>query len=227
MTRRHAMIACLNMDGSNVKLRIAALLTVSMLAGCRTAGDVEGGGVFAIRSNCPVAGVPAGTGDITLFNAPGSSDSRSIDVTATLGYVRSTCQDVGNDVVSTVSFDVVAMRSTPGPARQLFLPYFDVALQAGEKVVAKQVGQVQLYFPAGQMRAYAKGRATIRVNRSVATLPDSAREALTRERKAGEADAAIDPLSDPAVRAAVAQASFEHLVGFQLTDEQIRYNATR
>ena len=28
-------------------------------------------------------------------------------------------------------------------------------------------------------------------------------------------------------RAAVAQATFEHLVGFQLTDAQLRYNATR
>ena len=50
---------------------------------------------------------------------------------------------------------------------------------------------------------------------------------LTRERKAGEAEAAIDPLTDPAVRAAVAAATFEHLVGFQLTQDQLRYNATR
>ena len=210
-----------------MKLRLAALLTLSLLAGCRTAGDVEAGGVFAIRSNCPVAGVPAGTGDITIFNPPTSTDSRAIDVTATLGYVRSTCQDVGNDVVSTITFDVVALRSAPGPARQLYLPYFDVALQAGEKVVAKQVGQVQVYFPEGQVRAYTKAQATVRINRSVATLPDAAREALTRERKAGDPQAAIDPLSDPAIRAAVAQASFEHLVGFQLTQDQIRYNATR
>jgi hypothetical protein len=29
------------------------------------------------------------------------------------------------------------------------------------------------------------------------------------------------------VRAAVAAATFEHLVGFQLTQDQLRYNATR
>ena len=46
-------------------------------------------------------------------------------------------------------------------------------------------------------------------------------------RKAGEAEAAVDPLTDPAVRDAVAKATFEHLVGFQLSDEQLRYNATR
>ena len=50
---------------------------------------------------------------------------------------------------------------------------------------------------------------------------------LTRPRKAGEAEAAIDPLADPAVRAAVANATFEHLVGFQLTQDQLKYNATR
>ena len=67
----------------------------------------------------------------------------------------------------------------------------------------------------------------MRVNRGAATLPAEARRALTRERKAGDPQAALDPLADPAVRAAVASATFEHLVGFQLTQEQIKYNATR
>jgi hypothetical protein len=47
------------------------------------------------------------------------------------------------------------------------------------------------------------------------------------ERRPGDADAAIDPMSDPAVRAAVQRASFEVLLGFNLTPEQLRYNATR
>jgi hypothetical protein len=46
-------------------------------------------------------------------------------------------------------------------------------------------------------------------------------------RKPGDADAAVDPLSEPTVRAAVARATYEHLVGFQLTPDQLRYNATR
>ena len=44
---------------------------------------------------------------------------------------------------------------------------------------------------------------------------------------AGDADAAIDPLSIPEVRAAVQRASFELLVGFQLTQEQLEYNVRR
>ena len=67
----------------------------------------------------------------------------------------------------------------------------------------------------------------LRVNRGAATLPANVRQILTRPRKAGEAEAAIDPLADPAVRTAVANATFEHLVGFQLTQDQIKYNATR
>jgi hypothetical protein len=70
-------------------------------------------------------------------------------------------------------------------------------------------------------------QATGRVNRAVATLPANVRQILTRPRKAGEAEAAVDPLADPAVRAAVANATFEHLVGFQLTQDQLKYNATR
>ena len=48
-----------------------------------------------------------------------------------------------------------------------------------------------------------------------------------RTRKTGDADAAVDPLSDPKIRDAVARATFEHLVGFQLSQDQLRYNATR
>ena len=77
------------------------------------------------------------------------------------------------------------------------------------------------------VHAWTRVQATVRVNRGAATLPENVRRAITRERKPGDPQAAIDPLSDPAVRAAVANATFEHLVGFQLTQEQIRYNATR
>jgi hypothetical protein len=50
---------------------------------------------------------------------------------------------------------------------------------------------------------------------------------VTRERKPGDPDAAVDPLANPEVRDAVRRASFEVLVGFQLTRDQLAYNATR
>jgi hypothetical protein len=213
-----------------VKLRLAALLSVSLLSACRHAGDItaeNGGGVYAVRSDCPIAGVPAGTGDITLFNPPNSTAASAIDVTAAITDVRATCQDGATDVVSTATFTIVALRREAGPARQVVLPYFDVALQGGTNVVAKRVGQAVLNFAAGDLHAWARVQATVRVNRGAATLPANVRQILTRPRKAGEAEAAIDPLADPAVRTAVANATFEHLIGFQLTQDQLKYNATR
>jgi hypothetical protein len=213
-----------------VKLRLAALAAVSLLSACRHTGDItaeNGGGIYAVRSACPIAGVPAGTGDITLFNPEGSTDSRAIDVTAAVTDLRATCQDAGNDVVSTATFTVVALRRDAGPARQVVLPYFDVALQGGANVVAKRVGQAVVNFAPGDIHGWVRVQATVRVNRGAATLPANVRQILTRPRKAGEAEAAIDPLADPAVRTAVANATFEHLVGFQLTQDQIKYNATR
>jgi hypothetical protein len=213
-----------------VKLRLAALAAVILLSACRHAGDItaeNGGGVYAVRSACPIAGVPAGTGDITLFNPPGSTDSTAIDVTAAITDVRATCQDAGSDVVSTITFTVVGLRRAPGPARQVMLPYFDVALRGGTEVAAKQVGQAVLNFAAGDVHAWARVQASVRVNRAAATLPANVRQILTRPRKAGEAEAAVDPMSDPAVAKAVANATFEHLVGFELTQDQIKYNATR
>lgn len=212
-----------------MKLRLAALVPLFLLSSCRHTGDLmdDEKGVYSVRNACPIAGVPAATGDITLFGPGGSADSRNIDVTATITHVHGTCVDTGSDLVSTVTFLVLGLRSDATQARQVALPYFDVALQGGETVVAKQVGQIVLNFPAGDPHASAQLQATVRVSRAAATLPDTVRRELTRERKPGELEAAIDPLSDPAIRSAVAKATFEHLVGFQLTEEQLRYNATR
>ena len=213
-----------------MKLRLAALATLTLLAGCRHSGDVtaeNGGGIWAVRSACPLVGVPSGTGDITLFDPPGSTDSRAIDVTATITDVRATCQDTGSDVISTATFTVVALRRDAGQARQVILPYFDVALRGGSEVAAKQIGQLALNFSAGGIHAWTRVQATVRVNRGAATLPADVRRTLTQPRKSGQAEAAIDPLADPTIRAAVANATFEHLVGFQMSQDQLKYNATR
>jgi hypothetical protein len=211
-----------------MKLRLAALLALPLLSGCIHKGDImEEGGVYAVRSACPIPGVPAATGDITLFNPAGSTDSRAIDVTASISDLRATCGETGSDVVSTATFMITALRRDPGPARQVVLPYFNVALQGGGRLAAKSLGQAVLNFGAGDIHAWTRVQATVRVNRSATTLPESVRRRLTNPRKPGQTEAAIDPLSDPAIRAAVQKATFEHLVGFELTQDQLKYNATR
>ena len=212
-----------------MKFRIIALLSLVLIAGCRRPGDVieEKYGVYAIRSACPVVGIPAGTGDITLFNPVGSTDSRAIDVTATITDLRGTCQETADEVISTVTFTVTALRREPGPARQVSLIFFDAAVRGGSAVAAKQLGQVLINFPAGDIHGWTTAQASVRINRGAATLPENVRQLLTRPRKAGDIDAAVDPLADPEVRSAVANATFEHLVGFQLSADQLRYNVTR
>jgi hypothetical protein len=198
-----------------------------LASACSKEGRLAETGVYVVRSACPQVGIPAATGDITLFNPSNRTDAASIDVTAAITNLRSTCDETGANVVSTASFDVVGTRRDAGPARTVVLPYFTVAMQGGTQVVAKRLGNVALNFAAGSQRAQTSGQATIQVSRSVATLPVDVRWVLSLERKPGDADASIDPLSDPKIRDAVARATFEHLVGFQLTPEQLRYNATR
>src|SRR4029079_5737119 len=138
-------------DNPPVKLRTTALLALTLLAGCRHAGDVtsdNGGGIYAVRSTCPIVGIPTGTGDITLFNPQGSTDSGAIDVTAAMTQLRAFCQNAGDAVVSPVTVTVTGLRRDAGPARQVVLPYFDVALRGGSTVAAKQVGAIALNFPA-------------------------------------------------------------------------------
>ena len=210
-----------------MKLRLASIIALALLAGCSRKGNIEEGGIYTIRSACPQVAIPAATGDITLFDPAGNTSAAAIDVEAAITNVRDNCQDSGAEIVSTATFDVVATRRNPTEARQVLLPYFDVVVQAGNRIVAKRIGQVALNFPAGSIRAQTSAQATARVSRAAATLPESVVQVLTKRRKVGDPDAAIDPMSDPAIRESVAGATFQHLVGFQLTADQLRYNATR
>lgn len=48
-------------------------------------------------------------------------------------------------------------------------------------------------------RGQVAGEASTTIARSAATLPDDVREKLTRRRKAGDEDAAVDPLTQPEI----------------------------
>ncbi|MBB3763953.1 hypothetical protein [Sphingomicrobium lutaoense] len=206
---------------------LAPILLATLLAACSREGQIGNGGIYTARSACPQVAIPAGTGDITLFNPADSRSADAIDVSATITNLRGTCSEGEGIVASTATFDVVASRRDAGPARQVVLPTFNVAMQGGESVVAKRVGQVVLDFPAGALRTQTSATATIRVDLAAVTLPPEVRAELTRRRKPGDVDAAVDPLTIPSVRDAVARATFEQLVGFQLSPDQLRYNVTR
>lgn len=211
-----------------MKLRLLLpLLTLPLLSACSRNGQIEDGGVYVTRSTCPILGIPAATGDITLFNPPMSRDAEAIDVSATMTNLFANCDESGEWVMSNAVFDVLAVRRDATTARQVVLPFFSVGVQGGSRVVAKRVGRVVLNFAAGSYRAQTKGQTVLRVSRAAAALSENARKTLTRVRKPGQEEAAVDPLTDPAVRAAVAAATFEHLVGFQMSNDMLRYNATR
>lgn len=209
---------------------LAAVAGLTALGGCRSEGDIvvdTGVGITALRSVCPAVGVPDFTGDVTLFSPADARTADAIDVSAAITNVRSTCDDTGEQVYSTATFDVVAMRSDTSGPRTVSLPYFSTVMRGGTSVVAKRVGTVELTFAPGQARAQGSGTAGAFVTRAEATLPDDIRERITQRRRAGDQSAAIDPLTEPDVRAAVARATFELLIGFQLTEDQLAYNATR
>jgi hypothetical protein len=206
-------------------LGLSALTLV--LGGCAGKGEFDSGGITAVRSACPAVAVPAGTGDITLFDPAGSRVASALDLTATITNVRSTCTEAGDQIVTTVTFDMDARRNRADAARDVTLPYFITIVRGGSAVVAKRIGAVAVHFDAGQQRAHASGTGSTQIARAAATLSDAVKEQLTRKRKAGDEDAAVDPLSKPDVRQAVLRVSFEALVGFQLTDDQLKYNATR
>jgi hypothetical protein len=201
-----------------------------LLAGCASDGEIDvtsGVGVTATRSGCPTVAVADGTGDVTTFNPTNSQDANAIDVVASITKLRPSCNDAGEKIYSMASFEVLASRRDSRGARTVTLPYFTTVLQGGSAVVAKRVGNVTLNFADGQDRASATAKAASYIDPASARLPAEIIQKITKKRKPGDADAALDPMADPEVKAAVQRASFEMLVGFQLSEAQLRYNMTR
>ena len=208
------------------KAAAAVLLSLGLL-GCAQEGDIFQTGILTTYTACPSVAIPAPAGDITLFDPPASRDAAAIDVVATISNLRSTCDETGDYIVTTANFEVSGQRRDNRGVREVVLPYFATVVQGNGNVVAKRVSRVGLRFEDGQYRARTTGAATSQVLRSAATLPEDIRRQITRERRPGDPQAAVDPMADPAVRAAVERARFEVLVGFELDQEQLRYNATR
>ena len=213
------------------RFRLAAAFSCTLaLAGCKSSGDIvvdEGVGITAVRSTCPAVGIPDFTGDVTTFTAPDNYTADALDVSASMTNLRFDCAENASEIYATVNFDVLARRTDTRGAKQVTLPYFVAVMRGGSAIVSKKIGTVTINFADGQERAQVTGNAAAFINRAEATLPDDIRRQITRKREAGDADAAVDPLTQPEVRAAVARATFEVLVGFQLTENQLRYNATR
>ncbi|MEH6789039.1 hypothetical protein [Parasphingorhabdus sp.] len=218
------------MANGRLKKVVLAAVTVLAVSGCAKDGalDVSSGvGVSVTRTGCPAVAVPSHTGDITLFSPENSTDASAIDVVANITNLRSTCNSEGARIYSEATFDVYALRTRPTGARTVTITYFSTVIQGGTAVVAKRVSTVTLQFADGAYRATASGKAGSYVDASAARLPEDVIDRLTRKRKPGDPDAALDPLADPEIKAAVARSSFELLVGFQLTPAQLQYNATR
>lgn len=209
---------------------LPVLAATAALAACAGEGELvldQGVGITSVLSTCPAVGIPDYTGDITTFRSADDRSLASLDVSAAITNLRPTCNDTGAQVYSEASFEVHARRTDTRGSRTVTLPYFVTVLRGGNAVVSKRVGEVSLTFADGQERAVASARVGSYVNRADASLPDDIREKITRRRRPGEVDAALDPLADPEVKAAIARTRFEMLVGFQLTEDQLAYNVTR
>ncbi|WP_397583290.1 hypothetical protein [Sphingorhabdus sp.] len=205
-------------------------IVAAALAGCSREGDLDVGagvGVNVTRSGCPTVAVPDGTGDITIFNPASSQDADAIDIVASVTNVRTTCNESGDKIYAQATFDVQARRSDASGSRTVTLPYFNTVVQGGSAVISKRIGQVTIQFADGQQRASAQAQAASYIDKASASLPAEIVQKITKKRKPGDPDAALDPMADPEVRAAVVRSSYEMLLGFQLTEDQLRYNVTR
>lgn len=204
-----------------------ALVILSACGAKRGDLDMSGQGIVQFRNNCPTVAVAAQTGDITLFDPASSREASAIDVVANITDLRSTCATVGDDFYTEVTYAVNALRRDAGAAREVDLPVFSTVVRGGTSVIAKRITTIRLSFSAGSLRAHATGQTGAYVNREAATVPPDVLNMVNRRRRTGDADAALDPLQRPEVKEALQRSSFELLLGFNLTSDQLRYNVTR
>jgi hypothetical protein len=108
-------------ENAIVKRRLTTLALVLLATACSREGQITERGIYITRSICPQVGIPAATGDITLFSPPNRTDAAALDVSAAITNLRTTCDDTGANVISTVTFDVVATRRDAGEARSVVL----------------------------------------------------------------------------------------------------------
>ena len=222
----------------------AGLAVTALVSGCASKGELvvdDGVGITAVRTSCPAVGIPNYTGDVTLFRDGDARDVSAIDLAASMTDVRGNCDQAGQaaeeynkrhpgaagQVRTQVAFRVEARRADTAGARDVTLPWFITVLRGGTAVVSKRIGTVSLHFADGQARAQATATGLAVIDKAEATLDKATRDKIEKRRTAGQADAALDPLADPDVKEAVKRATFEVLVGFQLDDKQLAYNATR
>jgi hypothetical protein len=207
-------------------MRVVAPLTALAIAATALAG-CQSNPFKVTRSSCPAVAVPTYAGDTTLFAPGATADAANVDVVATITNLRDNCIDATETLASSVTYDVIARRTDTAGARQLVLPVFASVVQGGNLVVSKQIGSVVVDFAAGEARAIGRGAARTSIARSAMALPAAINTRIKRKRKAGDVDAATDPLADPEVKAALRAASFEVLVGFQLSDAALAYNVSK
>ena len=133
----------------------------------------------------------------------------AIDVVATITNVRATCDETRR----LDRHQRHRSKCRPAPrhergARDVVLPYFATVVQGGSNVVAKRVSRVALRFADGQL---PRPTTAAPAPRGAARGGDPARrhppQIYPRAQRAGDPDAALDPMADPAVRAAVAAAT--------------------
>jgi hypothetical protein len=215
---------------NNITKILSSGIAFLVVSACSNNGQLDvssGVGVNVTRSGCPAVAVPDGTGDVTLFNPEGNQSAAAIDVVGVITKLRPVCNDTGTKIYTETSFEVLATRMNASGARTVTMPYFSTIVQGGSAVVSKRIGQITLQFADGQTKAMATGKAASYIDASAARLPEDIITKITKKRKAGDTDAALDPLADPDVKAAILRSSFEQLIGFQLTEDQLRYNVTR
>lgn len=188
---------------------ISLAVVAAMLAGCSS------NPLQITRSICPAAAVARNVSDLTQFSPPTSRDADAITLTATFSDMAVKCSEKGSRIFSDLSVTIAGQRASAAGDQTISVPYFVAVVKGGQTLLSKQLYSANLDFKAGQVRAHTTQTVRADISRSAAI------DAL------GPAPKASKDASDPFVETVQKASPFEMVIGFQLTDDQIIYNARK
>ncbi len=191
-------------------IALFALCSAALVSGCKSDNPL-----LITRTSCPAVAVVKYANNYARF-APGAKYSAAgLELSAQLSNVQVSCADArGGAPVSSVSFDLSAVRASATTAEQADIPYFVTIVENGTTILSKQVYAAPVQFAEGASRAMV--RQSFSATTPFVPLPP---EPSQKEKRKQFQQFAED--SRPKA------AQFEILIGFQLTEEQAAYNVQR
>jgi hypothetical protein len=188
-----------------MKALLPAFAALLALAGCAS------NPLIVRRTSCPAVAVVKNASTMTRFSTQGRYDAQDVQLTAMISNIQPSCVERRDGAVTAVRFEILAARRAAAGVQEVQLPYFIMLVKDGQTILAKQIYGTSVRFEENGSNAAVL--QTVSVISPLVPLPERPKRSKEEE---------YDEFAPPPK-----PATYEVLIGFQLTDAEAAYNVGR